>query len=334
VTRPRRSPSKTAPTKAGSNGSKGAASRAKVVADATAPAGPKPYTATIYPHQEPLPEALAECLGKLQAELNMPVWLLLQDNANPAILRAIDEPLLHFVKHDLANVPSEPFALVVNSPGGDARTAYLLARMLRRRSQDFVAVVPDAAMSAATLLALGASEIIMGTDAYLGPLDAQIMDHDTESFGSVLNETQSLERLRAYNMESIDEVMFLLAGRTNKRIETLLPTVLSFVAECARPLFEKIDVVHYTERARVLKVGEEYASRLLRDHHSNETARSIASALVEKYPEHGFPIDRDEAKGLGLRVADLSDDMKVLLEELWQSVQNVTALGAYREMTS
>ena len=78
-------------------------------------------------------------------------------------------------------------------------------------------------MSAATLLTLGADGILMGPDASLGPLDAQIFDIETEMYGSVLNEVQALERLRAYALESVDETMQLLVTRTGKRVETLLP---------------------------------------------------------------------------------------------------------------
>jgi hypothetical protein len=268
-------------------------------------------------------------MAKLQAALGIPVWMLLQDNEDVhRALNSIDEPLYRLTKGDISGLPSGPFALIINSPGGDARSAYLMARMFRRRCHDYVAIVPDAAMSAATLLALGASKIIMGADACLGPLDAQIFDRDAESYGSVLNEIQSLDRLRAFSLESIDETMYLLANRTGKRIDTLLPTVLSFVADCTRPLLEKIDVVHYTERARVLKVAEEYARRLLSEHHPDDKARDIAAALVNNYPEHGFPIDREEARDLGLHVDDSADELDGLLEDLWREVQGVTALGS------
>lgn len=304
----------------------------KVPARRVVPTG---YEASIFPGtQAQLHEPLASALGKLQAQLGLPVWMLLQDGSGPDALLTIDDPIVKLAKHDLESLPDGPLALVVNSPGGDARSAYLLARILRRRCHDYVAVVPDAAMSAATLLTLGASKIIMGVDSYIGPLDAQIFDHDTESYGSVLNEVQSLERLRAYSLESIDDTMYLLAQRTGKRIDTLLPAVLAFVAESTRPLLEKIDVVHYTERARVLKVGEEYARRLLVENYPAPNASRIAAALVNNYPEHGFPIGREDAAGeLKLNVEESTPEMDKLMEDLWQAVQGVVAVGAFRPST-
>lgn len=42
-----------------------------------------------------------------------------------------------------------------------------------------------------------------------------------------------------------------------------LPIVLEYSSVLLKPLFEKIDVIHYTQMSRILKVAEEYALRLL-----------------------------------------------------------------------
>ncbi len=310
------------------------------------PTPAKEYRASIYQESPSLPPKLSQPLIELERELGLPIWLLLQPDGSEHPLGLVDEMLVHRFRHRRSTLPvNQRIGLVLNSPGGSARCAYGLARILHRRCGGFVAIVPDAAMSAATLLTLGADQIMMGPDASLGPLDAQIMDVEAETYSSVLNEVQALERLRAYSLESVDETMQLLLYRTGKRIETLLPHVLHFVAESMQPLLDKIDVVHYNERARILKVGEEYAVRLLRRHfpgtaHSHlvgppgalDEARRIASALVENYPEHGFWIDREEAQALGLAVMPTTEKQDAILDSLWQGVQGVTAIGAFEEV--
>jgi hypothetical protein len=57
------------------------------------------------------------------------------------------------------------FALVIATPGGSAKSAFQLAMLLKRHCGGFVAVVPRYAKSAATLLALGADEIILGSNS-------------------------------------------------------------------------------------------------------------------------------------------------------------------------
>jgi hypothetical protein len=155
-------------------------------------------------------------------------------------------------------------------------------------------VVPRYAKSAATLLVLGAP-IMLGADAELGPLDAQIWDAEREEQSSALNEVQALERLHSQAVDEVDQMVPLLVGRTGKKVETLLPLVLNFVANMKRPLLEKIDTVHYTQQSRVLKEAEDYALRLLTASGLYQSPRDVASRLVNRYSDHGFVIDREEA---------------------------------------
>jgi hypothetical protein len=292
------------------------------------------YRASIYPGSEDtLPTPLGAALSKLEAGLGMPVWLLLQDDhAGP--FAHLDEEVVKAFRSEKRHLPDGQLAFVINSPGGQASSAYELATFLRRKCGGFTAVVPDAAMSAATLFTLGADSILMGEDAVLGPLDAQVWDVEAETYNSALNEVQALERLRAYALESIDETMWLLVQRTHKRVDSLLPHVLRFIADMTRPLMEKIDVVHYNERARILKVAEEYAIRLLRPNYPDSAARMIAASLVEKYPEHGFRIDREEAKRIGLHVGDPTGEQAGVLEDLWGKLQGVNAVGRLEEVVT
>jgi hypothetical protein len=61
-----------------------------------------------------------------------------------------------------------------------------------------------------------------------------------------------------------------------------------------RPLVEKIDTVHYMKLSRMLKEGERYALRLLRQEYPAR-AEEIAERLVSKYLSHGFVIGYEEA---------------------------------------
>src|SRR5688572_5280843 len=65
--------------------------------------------------------------------------------------------------------------LIVVSPGGDGTAAETILDMLRKYCTGVLRiVVPLYAKSAATLIALGADEIVMGETSELGPIDAQI----------------------------------------------------------------------------------------------------------------------------------------------------------------
>jgi hypothetical protein len=69
--------------------------------------------------------------------------------------------------------PEQDLHLLLASPGGDGDTAVRLARAAQSRCREFTVIVPDAAKSAATLLAIGAHHILMGPSGDLGPIDPQ-----------------------------------------------------------------------------------------------------------------------------------------------------------------
>jgi len=109
-------------------------------------------------------------------------------------------------------------------------------------------------------------------------------------------------------------------------MKTLLPFVTDFVTKLTQPMFESVDVVRYTQMSRLLKVAEEYGKRLLRNKYGPK-ADLIASRLVERFPEHGFPIYPDEVQQIGLQLADLSPSVRRILETTTKYLPNLTAVG-------
>lgn len=65
--------------------------------------------------------------------------------------------------------------LILHTPGGDVAATESLVDYLRQMFQnDIRVIVPHLAMSAGTMIALSASEILMGKHSSLGPIDPQI----------------------------------------------------------------------------------------------------------------------------------------------------------------
>jgi hypothetical protein len=198
--------------------------------------------------------------------------------------------------------------------------------LLRRHCGGFVAVVPRHAKSAATLLTLGADEIIMGNHAELGPLDVQIWDADREEMISGLDEYQALQRLQSFALEAVDRAMLLYLDRTGKKVRSLFPVAADFVTKLTQPMFASIDVVRYTQMSRLLKVAEEYGKRLLAKKYPGDAA-DIAHSLVEDYPEHGFPIYPDDLRSVGLRVAPPTAAVNTILEQMSRSLAGQNVIG-------
>lgn len=279
---------------------------------------PEKYAASLYPGKtREVPSGLVTCVHRLEEALHIPVWLLIQSGGR------LDYQDLDFATKSAfccsaSGLPvGQPIALVIDSPGGDAKCAYQIARFIRKRCGGFTAVVPEYAKSAATLLLLGADKIIVGKNAELGPLDAQIYDDDLERRLSALDEIQALDRLNAFALQAVDASLIFLQRRTKKSVNVLLPVVQNFVGSMLRPLFEKIDTVHYTQMSRFLKVAEEYAVRLLQPKYSLKKATEIARYFVHEYPSHDFFINLEDTQVAGLDcVEEAQGDVDSAIEEM------------------
>jgi hypothetical protein len=73
----------------------------------------------------------------------------------------------------VSNIKEKNLDLILHSPGGQAEAAESIVDYLRCRFDHVRVFVPMAAMSAATMIALSANDIVMGQHSQLGPIDPQ-----------------------------------------------------------------------------------------------------------------------------------------------------------------
>ncbi len=73
----------------------------------------------------------------------------------------------------VAGIDQRELDLILTSPGGLAEATESIVAYLRTKFDHIRVFVPTVAMSAATMLALGADEIVMGRHSQLGPIDPQ-----------------------------------------------------------------------------------------------------------------------------------------------------------------
>lgn len=294
------------------------------------PVSPKIFRASIF-QSGPIPEAFATAVISLEKSLSMPLWVLIQGRNSK--MESIDQNLWGAILNSpLGDFPKCGVALLLDSPGGNAKCAFQIAKFFKQQCEQFSVIIPRYAKSAATLLSLGATNLYLGKMAELGPLDVQVFDPDREGHSSALDEVQALERLQAFSLEAFDRTMLLLVGKTGKKVETLLPMTLKYVTDLMRPLLEKIDAVHYTQMSRALKVAEEYAIRLLQPKYTKAQAEKIARHLVEKYPEHGFVIDAGEASSFGLETSPLSVEQEEFVSKIIPFLGKLCIVGRLLEV--
>ena len=73
---------------------------------------------------------------------------------------------------------SKGLTLILHTPGGSPYAAEAIVNYLREKFKEIEVIVPTYAMSAGTMIALGADQIIMGKHSFLGPIDPQFIFKD------------------------------------------------------------------------------------------------------------------------------------------------------------
>jgi ClpP class serine protease len=87
-----------------------------------------------------------------------------------------------------------PIDLIVHTPGGLVLAAEQIAHGLGRHKAKVTVFVPHYAMSGGTLIALSADEIVMDTNAVLGPVDPQIGEYPAAAIVETV-ETKPLDHV-------------------------------------------------------------------------------------------------------------------------------------------
>jgi len=188
---------------------------------------------------------------------------------------------------------------VLHSYGGAVDTPYKVVMLIREFCDEFAVIVPFVAKSAASMLVLGADEVVMGPISELGPIDP-LVKHPV--YKDVLVPVQAVWHCLDYLQRSISN--------------SSDPDVASFLV---KPLLEKLDPWLIGDYEKTIKASRQYAETLLTRYmlkNDVERVPIVTQALTEGYFSHGYPIGRCEARELGLIVTEAQD-------ELWDVIWNL-----------
>lgn len=200
--------------------------------------------------------------------------------------------------------------LLIVSNGGDPTVAWRFVSLLRERVGKVSALVPQAAFSAATLIVLGADEVVMHPNGNLGPTDPQIRvqrknpkDGTTESF----------------NFGSEDLMAFLRFSKEQVGLKDQEHLASVFSKFCDEASAMGVGV---SARSALLSVS--LGERLLRLHMKGEEgqrkARAISEKLTKDYLHHGYPVNRSEAEEIGLKIAKRDEELEDLMWRIWTDI--------------
>jgi len=257
---------------------------------------------------------ITEAADALQAHRERPCLVLVDPT--------IDRTDLLRVRAILGDAGGDSLDVVLYSNGGDIDGAYTIARELRRRFDRVAVFVPLRAKSAATLICLCADELVLGDLGELGPLDAQCDERREADFPlntSRLALFKSLEQLQELALDAYEEAVRRIVNVSGMRPFDAGTKAAEITTSLYGPIYAKIDPIRVAESARGLEVGSAYAVRMLRRYRpdiASERAHEIVHRLIHAYPSHGFVIDAEELRDLGLPARPADAEERPILDAL------------------
>jgi hypothetical protein len=238
-----------------------------------------------------------------QANLGHPASLMMDQDAE------VLENMLSTIERA---VYENKLDLFLHSPGGLPEAAAKIVRVCRAYAVDFRVVIPSTAMSAATLVSMGADAIVMGDTSKLGPIDPQMPNVDRSG-------RQFLRPAKSY----ID-AFTALVNEAHAAIAAKRP------AQAFLHLLNAQDPSWIIECSRARKATEELAKAFLAAHmlkgKSPEQIQHVVNNFIAAGDEgtHGSPIFWDKAKAFGLNIVHEDKDGEVwrLIRELFVRVEH------------
>lgn len=205
--------------------------------------------------------------------------------------------------------------LVIGTLGGSPEVAYRFSRILQHEFDKFVVVVDNLCKSAGTLLAIGATEVVMSNRGELGPLDIQVgkLDEPKERT-SGLAPVQALKILQ----EQVGATYISLFKEWSHKLpiptRTAVATAEAVTSALFSKLYAQLEPVRLGEYQRAMSLMTEYGKRL------NDVSKNLQDgrldALVTDYPDHSFAIDRYEAADLFVNIRSPNQAERELLSLL------------------
>lgn len=195
--------------------------------------------------------------------------------------------------------------VLIESNGGDGVVTWRLISALRTKANRIRALVPHSAFSAATLFCLGADEIIMGKYGCLGPTDPQITvrgkdgqrkDFAFEDVLAFINFSSKKLKLAGIHAKEI----------YNRFFDSIEPFSIGFASRSSD--------LSITMGAKLLQFRSQKKV-------SYKDSLKISEKLNKNFFNHGHPLNRYEAKEIGLNITDPGETLEGLMWEVHSDLE-------------
>lgn len=247
-----------------------------------------------------------ELLNQLAEKLDSNVILYVTSDRPNLSAQIAPDVIDLFVEHFDKMDHSKKLTLVIYSRGGSTMTAWWLVNLMKQFFDDFDVLIPSKAHSAATLIALGASNVIMTKQATLGPIDPSVNTPlNPEIPGAPIN-----HRLPV-SVEAIKGFIDLSRIEMGINDDENLIKVLEQLSKNVHPLV--LGEV-YRARTQIQMIAKRLLKNSIED---EERIKAIVYFLTSDSGSHDYTIHRTEARDvLGLNIQKPDAELYSLIKQL------------------
>lgn len=199
----------------------------------------------------------------------------------------------------------EKVSLFLYTRGGDMVAPLRIVKLIRSYTRNFEVIIPYRAHSAGSLLALGADKIVMGRLGELSPTDPST----THPFNP--SNSQGSQQQSKISVEDINSYFLLAQEKAKIKDEQMI--------EVYKQLVEEIHPLSLGNAYRAIRMARQIAEKLLRTHTEDKASiEKIVKAITSDICIHGYPITRDEAGDLGLKVEKSGKELEETIWNLYE----------------
>ena len=229
-----------------------------------------------------------------------------KNDAPPELVSVVDDDI-NALMEVVWGLNNPNLDLILHSPGGSIEAAESIVSYLRTKFSNIRVIVPQLAMSAATMIACAADEIILGNHSSLGPTDAQI-GMVTPLGGRYVSAQNVLDQFDRALRECSDPAK--------------LPAWLPMLQQYGPDLLVQCETGLELSRELVKSWLESYMFK--GSQNASQKAESVSGWLADhrSFKSHSRHISRDELSNRGLNVSALESDQP--LQDLSLSVFHAT----------
>lgn len=259
-----------------------------------------------------------EIIKKIETLRNSKVVTYVTSDRQGPVNARVAMDIIPIISNQLRKMgKQEKIDLVLYSAGGDTLVPWRLVSLIREYCDHFSVIIPYKAHSAATMISLGADEIVMSDMSELSPIDPS-----TSNIFNPIDPNNPQARIPI----SVEEVMAFFDLAKNKfgiKGDDELTKIFNKFVESS-PSIHPLALGNINRTYNLIRL---LAKRLLKSHKElmkEDEVEKIVDFLTEKLYSHQYFIGRKEAKEeLGIKsVVEANKELSDLMTEIYEEYNN------------